>query len=1242
MNSRIFWIFFSFLIATDPCFAKKQDGKGLLPEVRIGDNGNEAENDRKALTSEILITRSENKAIDSLQKLIKGKKPGSPEVADLLYRLAELYMRRSKSGRFFDMNANNPVVKLSPFPVPNERGADAVKRAIAIYSRIEKEYPHFKEMDSVLFNNAFAYQQIGNHREASAIFTRLVEKFPRSPLIADGTLALGELLYEQGRFSQALEQFLKLEKNPKSRVYSYGMYKAAWSYYNMKDSENGTKRLLTVVKSTPPLQDGEVSGNRHNLRKEALRDLTIFVGDSYPANQLYPFFEKITQNSELGPAMIDLAKLYESHSRQKEMGIFLNEFIDKNPTNPYLVKANLYLVEGYEDLKMRDKVILHLQATSDLCKSSSAWRTSQKPEEAGEYCDKDFRHESLDIAKKWWEIWLKNKQNVAFSDLTQRSFRLILDNEDAEKPDIKTHFALAELLFQLGKYEEASREYKFVGDRAQEPTLQHDANYGALYSIEKNIEKTKDKDPERDALRKQLATNYLTKHPTGKYALNVRFKMGLIAYEENNFPEAEKWLKQIAESNKDPELKKKSEDLMLDMLNMKKDYAGLQKLSKKILATGVSEDRKKGMTKILDESSFAEVQEFSKSADPNQAARKLLDFAKEHENSPMAKDSLWQAISLLYANGHEFEAAELSLQYAKKYPQDKRTFDALKDAGKSFADIGQLLKAADTLKLVAELDKKTHNANLEIAADFLRLEGRTKEARDIYTKLMQEMDSKNQARMISKIMVTYANDTNNPEYHKLQEKALAINMEPYATQILTERAEKLYSSGKRTPAFDAAKKIMSRSISNEEKAPARLIQAQVLESELIQQSVKAKMDKFAVVLGLKTEKLDKAQTAYLNAMTLSKDEKVVRKALAGLDRCYTNYIESLQNMPMPGGLTPEEKESLKGELAKITTPIKGKKAENEQRLKTLLVVRATSDSKNRDYSELNPETTISPAVNYPPASQFEAYLTAKTDMSPGRVQKGQTKTCNRSFTVKDASPQAVLDNANACFLSKQYDLTEKLSLELAKVKETRSLGLYYLSLAAEAREQKVKALWLIDELMKTQSENALVLYQKGRLMYQIEDIDAAIPFFAKVVDMNIGSSEISAFAAIKSFTEKDYISSTENFSRLTQDQVYNYNMGPLASEAWALRGESEKGLQFITELSAKKRDNVDIMLQQAHLIETYKSSEIKTAQQVYERIAKLTAKADLKEWVSKKLALLKGSVKGSIPSEGKVTSLESN
>ncbi len=84
--------------------SKTKEAKGLLPEVNLNSES-EDKNLDTAYKSELLITKTENKAIESLQKII-AKKKGTVEEADLLYRLAELYMRRAKSGRFFDLNSD--------------------------------------------------------------------------------------------------------------------------------------------------------------------------------------------------------------------------------------------------------------------------------------------------------------------------------------------------------------------------------------------------------------------------------------------------------------------------------------------------------------------------------------------------------------------------------------------------------------------------------------------------------------------------------------------------------------------------------------------------------------------------------------------------------------------------------------------------------------------------------------------------------------------------------------------------------------------------------------------------------------------------------------------------------------------------------------------------------------------------------------------------------------------------------
>lgn len=1218
----------AFHLFSHYCFAADKNTKGLLPEVSMT-QGSESDNEKKAFSSEIMITRSENRAIESLQVIIKKNK-GAKNEADLWYRLAELYMRRSKSGRFFDLHQDTPLMKLSPFPVPNERGAEAIKRAIKIYTKIEMDFPHFKQMDAVLFNNAFANQQIAQYKVSELLYNKLLSQFPKSPLIADGTLAIGELLYDQGKFAQALEHFLRVEKFPNSRVYSYGMYKAAWSYYNMRDSENGIKKLVQVVKTNPPLQDGEVPTNRHNLRREAMRDLTVFIGDTYPANKLYSFFEDIATEEELGQSMIDLAKLYESHSRQKEMNIFLEEYIDKRSMGPDVVKSHLFLVEANETLKRRDKVINHLTYASDLCKKDSAWRGMQKVDVQESSCVEGFRHTSLDMAKKWWEIWLKNKQNVEFSDLTQQLFKLILENEDPTKPDLKTRFAYAELLFQLQKYDEASVQYKMVGDKSAEPVMKHDANYAALYAKEKSIDKKKD--PLKEAERKELAANYLAKHPTGKFATLIKFKIGHIAYEEANYPEAEKWLTPLAslKGNENADIKKKSEDLILDMLNIRKDYAGIKDFSKKVMASSSDEGRKKSMNKIMEEAHFTEIQEFAKTGDKGQASEKLIAFAKEHEGSKLSQDALWQALSLQYSEGRIYDAAEASMKFVQKNPDDKRNLDALKEAAKAYADVGQISKSAETLLKIADMDKKNRNTHLELAADIYILEKKNKEARAAYMGILNGADNKTLQRIYGKLMDSYKAEPRSGELEKIQNQILAKGLEPYTTQIMIDRAKALLDSGKTTAAFDLAMKANGRDVAPEIRAEARLIQARILEKELVSQSVKAREEKFAMVLSMKTEKLDKAHTAYYTTLKMSKDPFQQLEAMRGIDRCYDNFISSLTNMPLPASLTPADQEALRGEIAKLTAPIQDKKNENEAKLKVLAAAKGQAATNERSFASIRVDQTVPPVAQYPAADKMTAYLPASSDMTIGKVSRFETRTpkaCNKSaiMTGQLANVNA-LEVAGNCYYSRQYEMVEKLGLELAKSKDTRSLGLFYASVGADARGYNDKAMWMIDAALKAQPEAAPYVYQKARLLYKEDGMNSAMPFFDKVLDMQMASTEMKTFAAVKAFSEGDFTKAIENFSAISKDQLYTLNVGTLMSEAYAQKGEVDKALSVVKDLLGSKKDNTDFLLQQAHLFETYKQSPT-LALDSYERAFKASQQLEMRDWLGKKIQYLKNQNK---------------
>ena len=234
--------------------AKDKDlQKGLLPELRI-DSLNEDDNQQKALKSEILISKSEKQAINSLINIIKKNK-GKTQEADLWFRLAELYMRRSKSGRFFDLNRDgDSAVRFAPPEIRDESAVASLRRAIQIYSKIEKEFPRFGSMDEVIFNNAFASHQIGIKNNAKELYSRMITRHPNSPLVADALLALGELKYDEQDFKGALEHFSRLEEYPRAKVYSYGLYKGAWTLYNLRRNQDAIDKLIEVVKLHDPAQ----------------------------------------------------------------------------------------------------------------------------------------------------------------------------------------------------------------------------------------------------------------------------------------------------------------------------------------------------------------------------------------------------------------------------------------------------------------------------------------------------------------------------------------------------------------------------------------------------------------------------------------------------------------------------------------------------------------------------------------------------------------------------------------------------------------------------------------------------------------------------------------------------------------------------------------------------------------------------------------------------------------------------
>lgn len=144
MNLKLWtFLFVSFAVifflsslarAEDKAQPSALDGLKFVP-------GDEEGNEKKALRAELLVSATEQRAIAQIQKLIKKYKNTQLE-PDLDFRLAEMYMRKSKTDRFFELHRESTtVVKLAPRLISSSSSRTSVMQAVDVYQYIQKKFP---------------------------------------------------------------------------------------------------------------------------------------------------------------------------------------------------------------------------------------------------------------------------------------------------------------------------------------------------------------------------------------------------------------------------------------------------------------------------------------------------------------------------------------------------------------------------------------------------------------------------------------------------------------------------------------------------------------------------------------------------------------------------------------------------------------------------------------------------------------------------------------------------------------------------------------------------------------------------------------------------------------------------------------------------------------------------------------------------------------------------------------------
>lgn len=1139
--------------------------------------------------TEVLIAKAEDEAIEAIKRILERKK-GTADEPDLLFRMAEMYLRRAKTTRFFEMHVQEATKtskeqfrwspSASSATILKGKSREQVEMASVIFEKIEKKFPKYQQLDSVLFYQGFCNQQLAKYPRARVAYLDLVEKYPTSRHLVDARVALGEMNYDDGRFSEALKHFDVVVQMKDVGAVPYSMYKSSWAEYNLKRSDHAFALLKRILGTE--FTNEKAIAFKASLRPEIIKDLALFFSDHGQASAAIDTLRPIVSPEEFPEVVGVLSSIYTSHSRHKDAIRLIqdsDEFL-KDPQQKVSLKVTL--AETHEILKDYPSVVKTLQQGLELCKEADA----QKTEGA---CHDKLPRYTAELTQKLWDFWKKG--NTAHRPTIEALFQLQFELKAG--PESKAFLAYAEFLFQANEFAKASLYYEKHSDllaESKKTTEAAEALYSSLVTAEKITDAR-----EKNSRKNELATKYVTLYPQGAANLEARFQIGYLAYVAKDNKKAEESLMQVASAKtKDKtELREKAQDLVLDIYNAETRYEQIAKLSQEIIKENPAEARKAKMRQLIEEADFANIPN-QKGVDATKVHEIYWGHYNKHPDSKLNQTALWLAFSNAMKHGYKLRAAEYAGLYAEKFPKDAKSTAALQQVAIFHLEYGLPRQALQTLRTAfAGLKPEERQDKVEALIELTTVVNDPEETALTAKAIgatVAGLKPVEQARIYARQMEL----SPSPETER---KILSLGIEPYVSDIKARELTKKFDSQPRSTSFAQAKSIVgNQQASPEARASARLIQARVLEEEFTSQSTKTSLEKISLVIALKTEKLAKTQEALLSAASLSPDARTQSMVNSVLEKIYTHFVQSMRNLTVRDQITAEEDKQLRDQLKELIQPIEQKLT--EVRKKDAAPTPAAASEALWNVANSGEKESIAP-------------LTRPMELKPYQISLA-----NWSIEVKSESAKNCLAKPSAGVCKAALKEVSHLP---GREKESALLS----ALVETTANQPMLASWILTSAIEKNKDFAPYYYVRSFVAKDGQQED-----LRKAYQLGLQNAQSAWALALTQFKAKDCDAflktmnegagskrSVASNSDLTSRQL------PLIAECMATNGEKEPAYELLTR-DLKKAPSLEVALQAARIAEDHLIDFAKARGHYQQALALSAGSPELKDWLQMKLNYL--------------------
>ncbi len=667
--------------------------------------------------------------IQELYKLTQNTRASSSYRGEFWLRLGELYVEKAGLVVFRKQNEYQEKMKLfgqgkiKVRPSYDENEArEHNEKAVQLYERFVRDFPKDNKMDQALFFLGYNYFELGQPQKGLSRYARLIREYPNSPFTVDAHFALAEYSFEEEAWNSALDHYQEVIEKSHQRLYGFSIYKSAWCLYRMGKTRDAMAYMERLIREEQQNRLDNNAANKNKLGpgkeglRDSLRDTVIFYADGGVAERAPEYFRSLLKSG--GDEYIDkLAYVYMDKGEVKNARFLFEYLIKRSPFSPkvfdYRYRMLLPSAVHPESSKYMEELfswILDFGSTGEWHRANSA--------------NKDLMESSFKLREVTLRDWILTQHRTAQNSSSRpnqekvyEGYKVYIQEFQNGSSIADMRFFFAELLYDMGYFQEAGLQYQWVVDNAPTSKYAAKAVENVILAMEKGmpsddeIAKAVGKSLERVPFSSKaekfvrVSVWYIKKFPKTEKAVEVRFRLGRIHYQHNQFDEAVSYFREVLQGSPDSKYTEYSANLLLDIYNLKHDYASLEKVSGELLLIPSILRSKTGAVarEVMEGAQFKMAQNLEIEKKYEESASKFEKFAHQSPKPKLAVAAYFNAAINYERAGlapkamlnHEIIISSKDKEAASLKPKSRRIL------AKLYQDSGRLEEAAKTYQAAA-------------------------------------------------------------------------------------------------------------------------------------------------------------------------------------------------------------------------------------------------------------------------------------------------------------------------------------------------------------------------------------------------------------------------------------------------------------------------------------------------------------------------------------------------------------